>query len=67
MAGRNTEPQEGAALQDLGREGLRGAAVTPFLLRRIAELTGGRSLRANLALLERNAAVAAASAVALEQ
>ena len=45
--------------------GLRSAEVTPFLLRRIAKLTGDRSLRANLALLRNNARVAAAIAVAL--
>lgn len=53
------------ALRDLEAKGLGGRAVTPFLLSRIAELTGGRSLAANLALLERNAAVAAAIAKAL--
>jgi pseudouridine-5'-phosphate glycosidase len=38
--------------------GLHGGAVTPFLLARIAELTQGRSLRANLSLLVNNARVA---------
>jgi len=47
------------------RRGISGAALTPFLLARIAELTEGRSLRANRALLENNAAVAADIAVAL--
>ena len=36
-------------------EGVRGKAVTPFLLRRVSELTGGESLQANLALLLNNA------------
>lgn len=36
----------------------RGAALTPFLLGRIAEATAGASMRANLALLEANAALA---------
>ena len=40
-------------------EGIRGKAVTPFLLRRVAELTGGESLKANLALLQNNAVLAA--------
>ncbi|MFZ1768180.1 MAG: pseudouridine-5'-phosphate glycosidase [Caldilinea sp.] len=44
---------------------MRSAEVTPFLLTRIAELTGERSLRANLALLRNNAAIAAEIAVAL--
>ena len=38
--------------------------VIPYLLRRIFELTGGRSLKANIALVENNARVAAAIAVA---
>lgn len=50
------------ALAEMRERGVRGPAVTPFLLARIAELTGGRSLRANLALLENNAAVAGAIA-----
>ena len=47
------------------RAGIVGAAVTPFVLGRIAEATEGRSVPANLALAERNAAVAAEIAVAL--
>jgi pseudouridine-5'-phosphate glycosidase len=39
--------------------------VTPFLLDRMRELTGGASVRANLALLRNNARVAAALAGAL--
>lgn len=42
-----------------------GAARTPFLLSRMSEYTSGRSLGANLALLRKNAQVAAAIAVAL--
>jgi pseudouridine-5'-phosphate glycosidase len=38
--------------------GISGAAVTPFLLAAVMRLTGGRSLDANLALLERNAELA---------
>ncbi len=45
---------------------LRSAAVTPFLLQRIWELTGERSLRANVALLRNNVQVAAACACALD-
>jgi pseudouridine-5'-phosphate glycosidase len=47
------------------RDGIRGKARTPYLLAAMAELTGGRSLDANLALLEANARVAAEVAVAL--
>jgi pseudouridine-5'-phosphate glycosidase len=39
--------------------GIRGPAVTPFLLARLAELTGGRSLRANRELIVANARLAA--------
>ncbi len=49
----------------LEMEGMRGKAVTPFLLRRVSELTGGESLAANLALLLNNARVAAQLAKAL--
>jgi pseudouridine-5'-phosphate glycosidase len=47
------------------REGVRGKAVTPFLLSALAEETGGASLEANLALLRSNARLAAEVAVAL--
>lgn len=46
-------------------ERVTGKDVTPFLLGCLAEETGGDSLEANLALLERNAAVAGAIAAAL--
>jgi pseudouridine-5'-phosphate glycosidase len=39
--------------------GIRGQAVTPFLLSRLADLTGGRSLRANRELIVANARLAA--------
>lgn len=47
------------------REGVRGKAVTPFLLSSLAEETGGASLEANLALLRSNARLAAEVAVAV--
>ena len=43
--------------------GVSGKARTPFLLAALAEITGGRSLEANLALLEDNARVAGEIAV----
>ncbi|MEJ2267293.1 MAG: pseudouridine-5'-phosphate glycosidase [Anaerolineales bacterium] len=46
------------ALQEMRDIRLRGQQVTPFLLQRVNELTGGDSLRANLGLLRRNAQVA---------
>ena len=53
-----------AALSEAETRGLRGRAVTPYLLDRIHALTGGDSVRANVALLRHNAHVAAALAVA---
>ena len=47
------------ALRDAAAADIKGKAVTPYLLSRIAELTHGESLAANLALLENNARVAA--------
>ena len=45
--------------------GVAGKAVTPFLLRALAEETGGSSLEANLVLLEDNARLAAEVALAI--
>jgi len=45
--------------------GLRGPALTPFLLDTVASATGGRSLQANVDLLQNNARVAAEVAFAL--
>ena len=45
--------------------GVTGAKVTPFLLARLAELSGGRTLTANRALIVANARLAAEVAVAL--
>jgi pseudouridylate synthase len=53
------------ALAECERAGITGAAVTPFVLGRIGAATEGRSVPANLALAEHNAAVAAEVAVAL--
>lgn len=53
------------ALADAEAAGVVGAAITPFVLGRIAEATAGDSLPANLALAEHNAAVAAEIAAAL--
>lgn len=47
------------ARQEARQQGIHGGALTPFLLQRLNELTGGESLRANLALLLNNAALAA--------
>ena len=53
------------AIAEAESDGIRGKGVTPFLLRRVAELTGGESRTANLALLRQNAGIAAEIARAL--
>lgn len=53
------------ALATATAAGVRGPAVTPHLLAAVERATGGRSLAANLALLEANAGLAARIAVAL--
>jgi pseudouridine-5'-phosphate glycosidase len=55
------------ALESARGEGMRGAAVTPYLLAAVDRETAGRSLEANLALLEENAGLAAEIATSLEQ
>jgi pseudouridine-5'-phosphate glycosidase len=46
------------ALESAAAEGIRGPAATPWVLQRVAELTEGRSIRANVALIEHNAGLA---------
>jgi len=53
------------ALQEADAGGITGKAVTPFLLGRIKELTGGRSLATNISLVKNNARVGAALARSL--
>ncbi|WP_148615389.1 pseudouridine-5'-phosphate glycosidase [Nocardioides rubriscoriae] len=52
------------ALGDLDALGIGGKDVTPYLLKRIVELTGGASLATNIALVKSNARLGAALAVA---
>jgi pseudouridine-5'-phosphate glycosidase len=51
------------AMKRAGEAHVSGADLTPFLLSALADLTAGRSLAANLAVLEANAALAAAISV----
>jgi pseudouridine-5'-phosphate glycosidase len=53
------------ARQAAERDGIRGQAVTPYLLARVAEISEGRTVDANVALLVNNARVAAEIALAL--
>lgn len=55
------------ATDEADAHGIHGPSSTPWLLRRVVELTGGRSLEANTALLRNNARVAAQIAVALSE
>jgi pseudouridylate synthase len=52
------------ALAEAAAQGIQGKASTPFLLSRVAALTGGDSLASNIALVLNNAALAAQVAVA---
>ncbi len=63
---RDAEPRIAAALAEAAKQGIRGAATTPFLLSHLAECeSGGATLCANLALLLANAHQAALVASAL--
>ncbi|HWT01572.1 MAG TPA: pseudouridine-5'-phosphate glycosidase [Pyrinomonadaceae bacterium] len=53
------------ALAEAVKKNVHGRELTPFLLSRMAERSGGKTLRANVALLEQNARVAAGIALAL--
>lgn len=52
------------ALAEAEERGIQGKEVTPFLLARIVELSGGESLEANIALVRNNARLAAQIALA---
>lgn len=54
------------ALAAMAKEGVAGKAVTPYLLARLKEATGGRALATNIALVKHNARVGAQVAAALK-
>ena len=54
-----------SAITEAKARGIEGSASTPFLLKWVARWTEGASIKANVALLENNAAIAAQIAVAL--
>ena len=54
------------ALQEVNERGIQGQSVTPYLLRRVSEITGKASLRANIELLLNNASVASRIACAFK-
>ena len=55
------------ATREADAAGISGSANTPFVLSRVSELTGGKSMQANIALLLNNARVAGEIACALSQ
>jgi pseudouridine-5'-phosphate glycosidase len=55
------------ALDDAKAQGVRGKGLTPFLLKRLDEITEGKSVEANVALAENNAHLAGELAVALAE
>jgi pseudouridine-5'-phosphate glycosidase len=67
LDGAEIETRIAEAVRQAEAEGITRKDLTPFLLGRILQLTGGRSLVANIALIKHNAALAAEIAVALAE
>jgi pseudouridine-5'-phosphate glycosidase len=65
MDGEEAERAIEQATREADEAGIHGPAATPWLLQRMVELTDGRSMRANIALLRNNSFVAAKIAIAL--
>jgi pseudouridine-5'-phosphate glycosidase len=61
----SAEAEVARAIMAAEAAGVRGAALTPFLLGALGEATSGRTLRSNVSLLRQNARVAAQIALAL--
>src|SRR5271165_6191170 len=59
------EERIAVAVEEAKAQGVAKKEATPFLLKRVVELTGGRSLEANIALIRNNAILAAQTAVEL--
>ncbi len=64
-AGEKVERATQQALREAADRSLAGSDITPFLLQRINELTGGASLEANISLIKHNASVGSRIAAAL--
>jgi len=64
-AGANVEAAIQAALTEADERMIQGPAVTPFLLKRVAETTAGDSLMSNVTLVQRNAEIGAEIAIAI--
>ena len=63
-AARRDRRRHRAAVADCDERGITGKDITPFLLGRIVELSDGRCLETNIALVRHNAVVGTAIAVA---
>ena len=66
MSAEHAESAIQQATDEAEAQGIHGKALTPFVLKRVAELTKGESRKANIALLVNNARVAGKIAVALQ-
>lgn len=66
-AGQQIEEAVQAAVAEASAQGITGRDVTPFILQRVNHLTEGRSLQANIALIQNNAKVGSQIAVALSK
>ena len=63
--GQVVERATSQALREIETRKIIGREVTPYVLKRVAELTDGASLKANIALVKNNARIGAAIAVEL--
>ncbi|KAM3870523.1 uncharacterized protein ACN63O_005641 [Diretmus argenteus] len=66
-AGQQIQEAIQTAVAEARAEGIRGRDVTPFILQKVNELTEGKSLQANIALIHNNAKVGGQIACALSQ
>lgn len=64
-AGANVEMAIQSALYEAEKIGIRGRDVTPYILKKVAKMTGGDSLKSNMALVRHNAKVGAEIAIAI--
>ncbi|XP_042351382.1 pseudouridine-metabolizing bifunctional protein C1861.05 [Plectropomus leopardus] len=66
-AGQLIEEAIQAAVTEASAKGITGRDVTPFILQKVNELTAGKSLQANIALIHNNAKVGSQIACALSK
>jgi pseudouridine-5'-phosphate glycosidase len=65
--GQDVENAIRSALAEAKEKKISGRDVTPYILKRVNEITGGKSLKANIALLKNNAHVGASVAIELQK